>query len=94
MQGESSVLFGRILRKCALFTFCSIPGKAGGAFSAANDGCTIGEQFVNDTGEILGDRMNLIGALWVIPLALILLAVAARRGPDAGRQQARITHRR
>jgi len=31
--------------------------------------------------------MNLIGALWVIPLALILLAVAARVniGPGPGR---------
>jgi len=49
---------------------------------------------VNACVEVLGDRMNLIGALWVIPLALVLLAVAARMGPTTGRQQARTTHRR
>ena len=38
--------------------------------------------------------MNLIGALWVIPLALILLAVAARvtTGPVPGK--AKTTQRR
>ncbi len=35
--------------------------------------------------------MNLIGALWVIPLALILLAVVARMGPTTGRQQVKTT---
>ena len=38
--------------------------------------------------------MNLIGALWVIPLALVLLAVAARVGPGTGREQAKVPHRR
>jgi hypothetical protein len=38
--------------------------------------------------------MNLIGALWVIPLALVLLAVAARMGPSTGRHQAKIPGRR
>jgi hypothetical protein len=38
--------------------------------------------------------MNIVGALWVIPLALVLLAVAARLGPTTGRQHARTTHRR
>jgi hypothetical protein len=38
--------------------------------------------------------MNLIGALWVIPLALVMLAVAARMAPGTGREQARTTHRR
>jgi hypothetical protein len=38
--------------------------------------------------------MNLIGALWVIPLALVLLAVAARMAPGTDRQHARTTHRR
>lgn len=49
---------------------------------------------MNGIAEVLGDRMNLIGALWVIPLALVLLAVAARMGPATDRQQARTTDRR
>jgi len=49
---------------------------------------------VNARVEVLGDRMNLIGALWVIPLALVLLAVAARVGSTTGSQQARTTDRR
>ena len=38
--------------------------------------------------------MNLIGALWVIPLALVVLAIAARLGPGTGRTHAKITDRR
>ncbi|HTC82149.1 MAG TPA: hypothetical protein VK848_11510 [Acidimicrobiia bacterium] len=37
---------------------------------------------MNDTHEGTGGRMNLIGALWVIPLAMIVLAVAARMSQD------------
>ena len=38
--------------------------------------------------------MNLIGALWVIPLALVLLAVVARMGPATGRRPAKTIDRR
>jgi len=65
-----------------------------GWYLQRNRRCTIGERIVNARVEVLGDRMNLIGALWVIPLALVLLAVAARMGPATDRQQARTTHRR
>jgi hypothetical protein len=51
----------------------------------------MGEQFVNG---FLGDRMNLIGALWVIPLALLLLAVVARLGPATGHHQPKTIDRR